>query len=149
MRHKRETLEPQCDVQRIKRGRHHEDTFEQTNKGHSRVFSWCTRACSHASSLRPRLACCCACCSAHSCRHFSRRQCFHILTDFYLYLNFLSFLVIVHTAKTCLLRCCLYTVDNSGARCTDRKPDGRLRNTEGSQRLESAETMGRRQRHCV
>ena len=28
--------------------------YRRTNKGHSRVFSWCTRACSHASGLRPR-----------------------------------------------------------------------------------------------
>ena len=35
-------------------------------------------------------------------------NCSHIFT-FHLYVNSLQFLVIVHTAKTGLLRCCLYT----------------------------------------
>ena len=38
--------------------------LQKTDKGHSRVFSSCSRACSHASSLRPRWTCCCACCCA-------------------------------------------------------------------------------------
>ena len=44
----------------------------------------------------------------HSCHHFTCCQCSHILT-FHLYVNSLQIFVDSHTAKTGLLRCCLYT----------------------------------------
>ena len=81
--------------------------YKQTSSGHSRVFSCCSRECSHASGLRPHSTCCCACRYA-SCHYFTCCQMFpHI--HFSPVCEFFADFVDSHTAKTGLLRCCLYT----------------------------------------
>ena len=79
--------------------------YRQTSSGHSRVFGCCSRECSHASSLRPHLnmLLCLSLCFVSSLQLFSM----------FLYIHFspvCEFLVIVHTLKTGLLRCCLYRI---------------------------------------
>ena len=113
MRYKLETLEPlsslepQCDVQGIKRGRHQGDTTQQTNKQRALiqfVYS-CVFTCFRFASTLNMLLCLLLCAFVSSFQSSSMFPRIH----FSPVCEFLVIFVIVHTAKTGLLRCCLYT----------------------------------------
>ena len=115
MRRTRRKLEPQCDqscvqgtVQQTRTTQTTEKKhYRQSSSGHSRFFSCCSREFLHASGLRPHCTCCCACRSAFV-------SSLHLLSMFpHIHFSpvceFLADFVDSHTAKTGLLRCCLYT----------------------------------------